>query len=259
VDGAPHREGLPVVYLQYERVNEATAGNLDRLCVLRPLFLTSFLIADLLLDEQRDVDRVLVTSASSKTAIALAQVLRVQRGEKLGSHSTKLRLVGVTSARNAEFVRSLENAYDEVILYDDLEKTCDASASACLVDIAGNASVRQRIHQHWGDALKLSLGVGLTHHDAPKVKDEDKQRVGPKAIFFFAPTQAVKVIKRVGGPEAFFKCIASYWITFVAGAETWLKIVHHKSALDISRAVSDMVSGTTSPSQAVIISIPSRL
>merc|ERR1711916_117251 len=89
VDGAPHREGLPVVYFQYERVNEATAGNLDLLCVLRRLFLTSFLIADLLLDEQRDVDRVLVTSASSKTAIALAQVLRVQRGEKLGSHSTK--------------------------------------------------------------------------------------------------------------------------------------------------------------------------
>ena len=76
VDGAEHRKALHAVYNQY--VNTATdpgyrADAEAQQMLLKPLFVTSFLIDDFLADNQFfGAKRVILSSASSKTAYGLA-------------------------------------------------------------------------------------------------------------------------------------------------------------------------------------------
>ena len=56
-------------------------------------------------------DQILVISASSKTAIGVAQ------GLKEGSNTPSV--VGITSHKNLAFVEKL-NCYDQIVTYDDL-------------------------------------------------------------------------------------------------------------------------------------------
>ena len=76
-------------------------------------------------------DCVIVTSASSKTSIALAHCLARRGGA---------RVIGLTSAANQEFVRKL-GLYDEIVRYDAAD-SLPSEGRAVLVDMAGNAAVR---------------------------------------------------------------------------------------------------------------------
>ena len=120
--------------------------------VLRPLFMLCFLLADQLEAEGRHgADQVLLTSASSKTALGLAY--------ELGRAGA--RVAGLTSARNAGFVRST-GIYDAVATYDELE-TLDAGVPTVAIDMAGDGALRRRVHEHFGPALRSSILVGATH------------------------------------------------------------------------------------------------
>lgn len=75
-DGAPHRSGLHAVYNHYLRTSADglyRAENEDVQALLRPLFITSWLIDDFLADQQFfGAKRMLLSSASSKTAYGTA-------------------------------------------------------------------------------------------------------------------------------------------------------------------------------------------
>ena len=98
-DGAPHRAALHAVYNQYQRCSADpfyTADSEDLQALLRPLFLTAWLIDDFLADNgffgttaagQRGV--MLLSSASSKTAYATAaQLAKRPEVEVVGLTST---------------------------------------------------------------------------------------------------------------------------------------------------------------------------
>src|SRR6201987_6071585 len=112
-DAAAHRQGVAPVYNAYARVSgdPAFAGRQgDYQALLRPLFMLSFLVDDFLAENAFfDARRVMLSSASSKTAFGLAHLLHTLRKD--------VRVVGLTSAGNTEFVRSL-GCYDEVVTYD---------------------------------------------------------------------------------------------------------------------------------------------
>jgi hypothetical protein len=102
VDASPHRAALPSAYHRYlssDRDPFYTPDSEEVQMLLRPLFFTSFLIDDQLADEGlAATGPVLLSSASSKTAIAAAFLLSRREGA---------RVVGLTSPRNAEFVEGL--------------------------------------------------------------------------------------------------------------------------------------------------------
>ena len=109
--------------------------------LLWPLFTTSFLIDDFLEDNQMfGAQTIILSSASSKTAFCLHQ-----RGT--------VRVVGLTSPGNVEFVRSL-GCHDEVVAYDDVASL--PSAPTAYVDMAGSGPVRASVHEHFGDLLTSS-------------------------------------------------------------------------------------------------------
>jgi hypothetical protein len=155
VDGSPHRAALPSAYHRYL----ASEGDLfyraeteDVQMLLRPLFFTSFLIDDQLADEElTGRGPIVVSSASSKTAIAAAFLLARRRG---------VELIGLTSPGNAEFVAGL-GIYGRTVAYDAIDSL--ARGPATYVDFCGDGAVRQAVHSHYGDELAHSMAVGVTH------------------------------------------------------------------------------------------------
>jgi Protein of unknown function (DUF2855) len=130
-DAAAHRQVAAPVYNAYSRVtgDPAFAGRHgDYQALLRPLFMLSFLVDDLLAENKFfGASSVILSSASSKTAFGLAHLLHTQR--------QPIRVIGLTSAANAGFVKSL-GCYDDVVTYD-AASSISADQTAVYIDMRG--------------------------------------------------------------------------------------------------------------------------
>ncbi|MGH0035374.1 MAG: DUF2855 family protein [Myxococcota bacterium] len=244
VDGAAHREGLAPAYSQYSPVDHDALyapEHEDLLMLLRGLFLTSFLADDLFADhEYYGAEAVLISSASSKTAIALGHRVAAAGGA---------RAVGLTSARNLGFVHGL-GCYDAVYTYDDVA-SLDPSVPTVFVDMAGSGSVLGAVHRHFGERLRHSCSIGATHWDAERAGAE---LPGPRPEFFFAPAQ---IQKRVAdwGPAGFQERLASAWSSFRSFAESWLRVRRGFGAEAVARVYEDTLHGRTSPEDGNVLSM----
>ncbi len=235
------RAKLAAVYNQY--ANCATDafyahGSEAVQCVLRPLFITSWLIDDFLADNQFfGSEAVLLSSASSKTAYGTAFCLAQRPAHE------RPKIIGLTSPSNVAFSESL-GCYDQILTYDQLE-TLSATLPCTYVDFAGNAALRQRIHTHFS-ALKYSCSVGGTH-----VQELGGARglPGPKATLFFAPAQIAKRRDDWGGATLNQRLVQS-WQAFAAAVsqlgKAWLDIeTHHSSSA--SAAYLQLLQGQSNP------------
>ena len=243
LDAAPHREGLMPVYAQYLPTTADAiyaARREDQILLMRGLFMTSFLADDFLADQDyRGARSVLISSASSKTSIALA--FQVKQG-------ARARAIGLTSARNAAFVRGL-GFYDDVILYDEVASL--AVEPAVFVDMAGDGAVTAAIHHHFGDALRYDCTIGATHWSAAR---NDAALPGPKPEFFFAPGQIGKRSKD-WGPEELSRRLAAAWTKFCDASDTWLHVKRSSGREALERVYQDTLAGRTLPSDGHIVSL----
>jgi hypothetical protein len=150
--------------------------------MLRPLFSLSFFCAEFLKDEQFfDARQVIISSASSKTALGLAFLLAQGRPEGI---------VALTSAANAGFVGK-RGVYDRVLSYEAI-----SSMPAVFVDIAGDGAVRAAVHRHLGDDLKHSARVGFTHWDA--LAPVETGLPGPAPRLFFGGVARFPRLRQAG-------------------------------------------------------------
>ncbi|MEX1106869.1 MAG: DUF2855 family protein [Ilumatobacteraceae bacterium] len=241
-DGVAHRAPMSPVYNQYAKVTDRTSDHDEHLrAVLRPLFTTSFLIDDWLTEQQSfGATSVVIASASSKTALALAALLH--------DHGT-VSVVGLTSERNAEFVRGV-GYYDSVVTYDAIG-TIDASVPTAFVDMGGDAEVVAGVHRHLGGSLVHSCQVGATHWEqVGRVADLP----GPAPTMFFAPDQ---VRKRTAewGSSGFDERVDSSWQRFIISADGWLEIVVQRGPDAVAQAFADVRDGLVPANQAYVISL----
>jgi hypothetical protein len=254
VDGAAHREALALVYNQYSfcDADPSWQPELEGLqAVLRPLFITSFLIDDFLADNGFfGAQQVVLSSASSKTAFGTAFCLAQRRGTPGAP-----RIIGLTSAGNLDFARSL-GCYDEVRLYGDLA-TLSANVPTVYVDFAGNAALRLAVHTHFEDRLTFSSSIGGTHWEA---LGSGRDLPGPRPSLFFAPAQ---VKKRSAPPPAGWggvelqRRIGVAWaqfITQVAG-QGWVQIVHQPGPEAALLAYQQMLAGQADARQGLMLAM----
>ena len=246
-DGAAHRAELHAVYNQYLRsatdsFYQAESENVQAL--LRPLFITSWLIDDFLADQQFfGARRMLLSSASSKTAYGTAFQL-AQRGG--------LEVVGLTSPGNVAFCESL-GCYDRVLAYNAID-TLDAAAPSVYVDFAGSVGLRQQVHQQV-TGLTYSCSVGASH-----VQDLGGVGAlpGPRPVMFFAPSQ---VKKRVGewGPQGLNERLVGAWGQFIArvqlGDRPWLQIEQHAGPQAAQNLFQRLLAGLGEPRAGHICSM----
>jgi len=252
VDGAPHRAELAAVYNQYQRCSSDPAYRPEheaQTALLRPLFVTSFLIDDFLADKGFfDAAMVLLSSASSKTAYGTAFCLAQRRGQPGAP-----RVVGLTSPGNLAFTQRL-GCYDEVVTYDAIA-SLPATSSAVYVDMSGSAPVRAAVHGHWNERLRYSCAVGGTHWSE---LGGAKGLPGPRPELFFAPAQ---IKKRLAdwGPGGLNQRIADAWGAFLArlaqAQPPWLRVVEHRGADDVQRIYLALLDGRTPPDEGHLLSL----
>jgi NADPH:quinone reductase-like Zn-dependent oxidoreductase len=244
-DAAPHRAKLPGTYNSYVRSDGDPmydAGREDEQMLLRPLFFTAFLLDDLLADAGFfDAATVVVSSASSKTASALAFLL-AQREQAA--------IVGLSSQRGREFARSL-GVYGEVLPYDGLEDL--PGGRAVYVDIAGDAAVREAVHRHYGADLTHSAVVGATHHDRMGAVPDSLP--GPRPTFFFAPERLAKR-SADWGREGLERRLAGAWGDYARWTEGWLRVTRASGKDALERVYLDLLDGRIDPAEGHVLALP---
>jgi hypothetical protein len=242
VDAAPHRAALPSAYQGYRDVGSDPVYSADleaEHILFFPLFFTSFLIDDFLADEKFfGADTVVLSSASSKTAIIAAYLLAKREG---------VEIVGLTSAGNRDFVEGL-NVYDSVYLYEDVSRL--PGERAVYVDVSGDGAVRTDIHAHYGDRLAHSAAVGMTHWT--QMAQGAGELDGPRPVFFFAPD---RITKRGAdwGTATLDRNVAEAWAPFAQWASDWLRVERISSEDDIQRAYLELLDGKVDPMAGTVV------
>ncbi|MDP9902039.1 DUF2855 family protein [Variovorax ginsengisoli] len=261
-DGAPHRAELAAVYNQYFRCTSDPLYTPDTeatQALLRPLFITSWLIDDFLEDNdffgirsQGTPGVVVLSSASSKTAYGTAFLLHQRPG---------VEVVGLTSAANKAFCESL-GCYHRVLAYEELDQVA-ADAPCVYVDFAGNGELRRAIHTRFAN-LRYSSSIGGTHVDQLAASGAGKRLPGPRATLFFAPAQ-IKKRTAEWGADVFGQRMAAAWRAFVAqvggeGSEAsarspWLTVTHHRGDAAVQAAYAQVLAGRGDPRTGHILSL----
>jgi hypothetical protein len=244
-DAAAHRQGVAPIYNAYARVSgdPAFAGRQgDYQALLRPLFMLSFLVDDYLAENAFFGARsVLLSSASSKTAFGLAHLLHTQRKD--------IKVIGLTSASNVAFVKSL-GCYDEVVTYDRVTALPPDSPVA-YVDMAGNSALRETLHRHFGDQMKYSGRVGLTHRSS---SPDEGQLPGAKPTWFSAPDTIRKRAKE-WGPGGIETRFGPAWSGFAPRLDRWLTVTEGRGREAVKQVYIDTLNGRVAPQQGHILSL----
>ena len=183
-DGAPHRREKAAVYNQYLNTGADPAHDAafePEQAIFRPLYGTGWWAADCVMQGEPRPRSVVISSASSKTALATAHQLR-----RLGD----ARLVALTSAGNEAYVRET-GIYHETLTYDAVE-SLRAPAPAVYLDFLGRESLTATVHRALGASLARSILVGATDWGSKPggVVLPAAALPGPRPEFFFVPDYA---------------------------------------------------------------------
>ncbi len=263
VDLAEHRQGLAIIYNQYHRLGTGKGEHEAERAIFQPLFTTSFLIEDFMRSSDWfGAEAVVLSSASSKTALGLAQVaknlspsikpyhcateLPTCQAQVAKNLSPSIKRIGLTSAGNVDFVQGT-GLYDQVLTYDQLPEA-DAGLANVSVDFAGNGKLLAEIHAHWNDNLKFSSLVGATHVEERGGADE---LAGPKPELFFAPTAAESLMEKVG-PTEFRARVDAEFDSFVKNAADYLQVENLEGAEALQNAYLEMLANKIAPSRGLM-------
>jgi hypothetical protein len=253
-DGVAHRALLHPVYNQYLRcaTDPFYTGDTEGLqALLRPLFITSWLIDDFLADNSffgatlpaSPPALMLLSSASSKTAYGTAFQL---------AQRPAIEVLGLTSAANVGFCESL-GCYHRVLSYEQLDQV-DADTACIYIDFAGNADLRRAVHGRFKN-LKYSSSIGGTHVGQ---LGSARDLPGPRPILFFAPAQ----IKKRGsdwGAEGLGQRLLQAWQAFIAevseAANPWLLVEQHHGPTAVAAAYQQVLGGRGDPRRGHMLTL----
>ena len=249
-DGKEHRKELPPVYNNYVRLagDQNYDSSMDAVrALLFPLHITAFCLCDSLAeDSYLGASQVIIVSASSKTAIGLAQ--------GLADTDNSPKIVGLTSAGNAKFVESL-GCYDEVISYDELKRV-DYSGGTVMVDMAGNREILGTLHGELGDNMLKCLTVGMTHWDNETTAEDalGEAMLRDRTEFFFAPAH---IQKRIGdwGHEGYAEKTNLFMTARALQSVDWMQVKEISGLENFTSTYEEMVAGNINPNEGIIVNL----
>ena len=248
VDNAEHRQALPPIYNFYTNTEQdpAFTPKTEKLIsVFRPLFVTSFLIDNYLAERNfYEATQILITSASSKTAQALACLL----AHRKKANALNLNLLGLTSKKNIEFVKQLD-WYDQTINYDEIAQL-DSNKKFVVVDFTGNHNTQFQLQTLLNKNLVYNCLVGLV--DWQNLKGENP--LPKKGEFFFAPAHAEKR-QREWGLSGFQQKVGIAWHQFMDTVQSTIVIKEHVGVQGLEKLYLDILNGKIDPKYGNIVSL----
>ena len=246
-DGMPHRQSLTSAYNFYTRcsADPAYSPELENYqALLRPLFVTSWMLADYLQDNAFfGARRLVVSSASSKTAYGAADWLH--------GHAD-VELVALTSKANLEFVEAL-GCYARAFAYQQLEDI-PPDRPTLYLDFSGDAALRARVHAHFGAQLVHDCLVGFTQ--TTDMQTGSSGLPGPRPVFFFAPEQIRKRTQDwgpAGYNERFSAAERGFLAKLSAPGNGWMSVVEHDGIESAQALIADLVAGKMDPRAGHIV------
>ena len=116
--------------------------------------------------------------------------------------------------------------------------------------MAGSSSLREQLHRHFGDHMKYSGRVGLTHRSTT----EEPKLPGAKPTWFFAPDQIRKRAKE-WGPGGVDRRFGAAWAGFAPKLEQRLNVIEGRGPAAVQQAYRDSLDGRVPPEQGHILSL----
>lgn len=239
-DAAEHRQALAPIYNFYSAIDTDpayVAGTEAEQMLFRPLYMTGWMICDSLMEGDPKPDEAVISSASSKTAIATAHGLQ-RRGVKT---------VGVTSPRNMDFVKNT-GLYDQVLEYDTIS-SFSASGNTAYVDFVGRPELTKAVHTVCGDHLKRSLVIGATDWEDSRAPVADMP--GPQPEFFFVPDYAANRAKQLPAGEL-DKRTGADLVAFYPVSKSFVTPTAVEGTAAIEKAWLDTVDATVPANQGLV-------
>jgi len=235
----------------------------DLAMLYRPLFWTSFWCEDWMNASQYrgGASRVLISSASAKTAFCLAYLVR-KRGPMR-------QVVGLTSRKNAEFTKKL-GLYDHVLEYDAFESADmmhEPLQKWIYIDIAGNETLNSRVLRYFLDTkldLVGAVALGLTNlspssksNSAEKWTKNDFSSQKASLTFeqFFTPEWLARRRKQLS-VEQITRLQKEAWTGLMQDCRSWGVTIRRVYGADkVKMAYEEVVRGGFPPNQGFIWSM----
>ena len=236
LDASEHRRELPAIYkpvrpLQHRGCGRTARDREAELAILRPLFATSFLLDDFLADN-RDfgATRVLLSSASSKTAYGTAACLRCAAAWKW--------LIDFAEQR---WLRQCARLLFTVVTYDALA-SLDPSVPTVHCDFAGNAALRPT-----SIVTARGIDLQLQHRWHSLGPSRRRRRIARSTSVLFLRRARPEADRRVGadGCEASGR-VREHFITQVTSGPTkWLTVGNSSGQEAINKTLRHAGTGAT--------------
>ncbi|MEO1334909.1 MAG: DUF2855 family protein [Myxococcota bacterium] len=240
IDGAAHRRDLPPIYNEYvsTQADPAYDPSYEGIQMLfRPLFATGWLLDQTVAAQTPSPTQVVVTSASSKTAMTYAHLAGARSG---------VRVIGLTSESNRDFVER-SGLYAEVLSYDAVN-TLASDEAAVAIDFRGQGELRQAIAARLGSSLSKFLRVGATDWQSKSSQEVPL----PQEEWFFAPSVAQMCAQQMG-PAAFLKKMLADTRAFYSRAEGLVKVNEAPARAGLTAAWSEALAGSIAPDDGRIL------
>ena len=137
-----------------------------------------------------------------------------------------------------------------MVTYDSVN-ALPADKAVAFVDMAGSSTLRERLHRHFGDQMKYSGRIGLTHRS---LSPDEAELPGAKPIWFFAPDQIRKRAKE-WGPGGVDKRFGTAWSGFVPRLDRWIEVSESHGPAAVQQGYLDTLNGRVPPDQGLILSL----
>lgn len=215
----------------------------ESIMLFRPLFGTSFLMQSYCEDHEfHGAKRVIVTSASAKTAMGFGYLMRKNFGGVIQT-------IGLTSSKNQAFVEGLD-CYDRVLTYDEIEEI-ETGEETVIFDVAGNSDVVAALHHRLGVTIPYSGSVGKTHWDAGAF-GASTPLPGAKPVFWSAPDQIAVLRERIGSGEM-MREMGAAMADFIFAAQSWIQVSESKGPEEIAKKIVAMLDGEVNAEDGIIL------
>lgn len=243
VDGAAHRAGKAPVYNHYvdRRTDPAYDSDFEQeQPLIRPLYPSGWWTAERVLHDHPA--RVLISSASSKTALSAAARLRRQGTAEM---------VALTAAHHKAFV-SGTCLYDDVHTYDDLGGL-SAGAHTTYVDFLGREELTAAVHGRLGASLECSMLVGATDWAGKPggIQSPRAAPPGPTPEVFFVPDYASRCLQT---DRAMGVSMLRDLRDFYSESRDYFRVRREMGSDAITSAWSQLAAAETAPWQGLVLS-----
>lgn len=222
----------------------------DWIIATKEIYTMAFYMDEQLLVDTGQINSVIISCASSKTAMALAYCLRMRGGVSIEREMSCV--VGLTSKEHLEFVKSTD-LYHEVYTYDDLDNIPN-DKTIVYMDFKCDGAIRQALTLRMGTNLMYNMVLGPAVFQK-KMKDQLFEKRAREILFdessWRERRRMVAEVTKTGRNE---KLKYSYK-AFVERMQKLMKLKHVSEPESLRKMYDAIYSNQASPSEAFICSM----